>query len=150
MKPVPTRPAYDERAIDHVGELQRADVAARALWLRETDDDEVASPLGFDLEPHVTAPAAIRRVAALGDHALESQRRHLREERFTFALDVIERADCAELWQRFHEQRFAGRRAVADGDQSLRKPEKSNAKNVAGSSTAARLMSIVELSRPRC
>ena len=45
-------------------------------------------------------PAAIRRVGALGDDALEAHRVDLREERLALALDVVERMHGAELRER--------------------------------------------------
>ena len=43
--------SIDERSIHPVGELECAEVWATAVGFGESDDDEIAASLGFDLEP---------------------------------------------------------------------------------------------------
>ena len=97
----------DELAVDQVAELQRADVAATALRGGEADDDEVPGRLDLDLQPLVTAAGQIGSVCFLGDQALEPELPDLLEESLTFARNVVECADNAELRKRLEEQRLA-------------------------------------------
>src|SRR4029079_7723274 len=98
-----------EPAVHHVRELERAEVRTRTLRLRETDNDEVGGGLGFDLEPDVPAPFAVRGVGSFGDDTLEAERDHLLHEGIALALDVIEGADDTDRGESFQQERLARR-----------------------------------------
>src|SRR5205085_9126447 len=103
----PTR--VDERAIDPISGLQRAEVGATSVWLGEADDHEVASLFRLDLYPVTRASTAILRGRFLGDDSLQSERHHLREESLALAFYVVEIAHRAERGHRVFEKLLAAR-----------------------------------------
>src|SRR5687767_2262782 len=84
-------------AIHVIGELKRTHMSTTALWRGETNDHEIASRLGFYLQPVRRASLSVGTISFLGDDALESQRHHALHECLTLAFDVIEYSQRSEL-----------------------------------------------------
>src|SRR5688572_18742603 len=88
----------DQRSIDPVGELERAEVLATSIGLGVADDYEVAGALRLDLEPIGRTALLVRAIGFLRHDSLETHRGHLLEECFALTLDVIEISQRTERW----------------------------------------------------
>src|SRR5260370_38766260 len=76
-----------------MAEQERAEPDAAAGRIGPADDRQLFAALAFDLEPALAAARPVRRIGALGDHALELHLAGLAMERVAVAPGVVAVAD---------------------------------------------------------